>query len=544
MIDRILKYGSIKALIVISIFVLVYQKIHWDPNPTHDGYVYSNALMVSKGYFPNRDFFAQYGPGAPLIQGHFLKIFGDSILTLRVFNLVLLSAISILLYILLKKYTTSNLSFLISVFWFLMHVTSWAWPSNITTFFTLCSMHLCSRKNRQTKISSVAVSFAGFLLGIAVFVRIHSMVQVFLVLLFIIVSRVPRKVIFAWFTGSLVGILLCVLILLHLGALDDYFNQSILWASQQGVYMSGDGGTRELTFLSFLLSSKWYLIVSVELVITFFLFKSVSGSGIKFRDFYQVLFSASAAVFFGYIGLSSNRSFVAENATNLKYVIGMFISMVILFFPLYALLKLRNSIRGEIAIEYLPFVIALAALTQLYSSPDGAHLWWIMPVLFVGFFSLPVLSNFLSQPFILKASYNLIFFCLILSLIDIAAGFKVQRVQLTNSIEAGMLGSESYQRTVDQTLTYLSRTVKVDSTLLNVCPSAIFSVADNRLLTFDRHVGDWDPRAIKAAEKSSFVFLCGSKSEFIDVDRFREYKLVYEKVTDDPVLGTLRLLKR
>jgi len=544
MINRLLDFVSIKIFISLIIFFLIFEKIHWDPNPTHDGYIYSNALMVSKGYFPNKDFFAQYGPGAPLIQGHFLRYFGESIFVLRVFNLILLSAICILMFKLLKKYIGSNSSFLISAFWFLLHVTSWAWPSNITTFFTLCSIHLCQKRMNKTNISNAQIILASLLIGVSVFVRIHTIVQVFLVLFFLLTTRAPRRILISWLIGSFTGIVSCLLILLHLGALEGYFNQSILWASQQGVYMSGDGGTRELSLLSFVLASKWYFIVSLELIAVLYLLKSLPVTKFKYRDLFQIISVGITALIVGYIGLSSNRNFLAENASHGKYALGMFIAVFILFFPFYALVKFRYSISGKNAMDYLPFTIAIATLPQLYSSPDGAHLWWIMPVLFVGFFSLPILQKEFTKTFSNKALTYLILFSLILSLIDFTAGNRVKRVALYNSIEIEMSGTKDYLESVDSTLSLLSSIVKKDETLLNVCPSAIFSVANNRLLTYNRHVGDWDPRAAEAINNPNYVFICGSKSEFIDVSVFSKYNVIFEKATNDPVLGTLRILER
>ena len=67
-----------------------------DPDVHHDGIAFTAALANSTGLKPNLDYFSQYGPVAPIVQGLFLDIFGARLIVLRILTALMLTIIALL----------------------------------------------------------------------------------------------------------------------------------------------------------------------------------------------------------------------------------------------------------------------------------------------------------------------------------------------------------------------------------------------------------------------------------------------------------------
>ena len=543
MFSTLLNSKLLRISCFITIFLLLLQKIRWDPNPMHDGYVYSNALMVSQGFFPNRDFFAQYGPGTPILQGLFLNYFGNTLFNLRLLNLVLISFIALILYKEICFYANRMLGFLISVSWLSLFVTAWSWPSTFTTLFAMLSMFIYRKWATSVTKSTLLIALSSFLLTISIFFRVHAILQLLAVLFFMLLFRFPSRIVLSWAYGFGLGVFASVLYLFLNDSLGSYFHQCILWASSQGVYISGDGGTRKVSLTSYLFASRWYLVIAIELAVLFYVFYKMRYIRRSAQDLIMYSSIVVNVLAIGYLGISSNRNFFTLNASNARFSLGVFFAMSVLLLPFILPRYMRSSGREEIR-GYVPFVIAFSTLPQLYSTSDWAHLWWIMPPLIVGFLSVPIVRFHMNRTFVARFFIYLAILSSCLSLVDYVAGARVNRVELSNEIAHNMLGTPQYRDEVDSTLILLDQKIPKDSNMLNVCPFAIFSVPSNRLLTYERQLVDWDPRSIGFQEKAEYVFICGSSSEFIDLGQFQDHSIVFEKPTTDPLLGTLRLLKR
>ena len=113
----VIKARVIEFLIVLTQLSYFVIQAHRDPDPYHDGFAYTQALASSVGKIPNRDFLALYGPLNPFVQGLWLRFTTDSLLSLRIFTSILLTAIGLLIYLGTKKFLGKRSALLISFVW-------------------------------------------------------------------------------------------------------------------------------------------------------------------------------------------------------------------------------------------------------------------------------------------------------------------------------------------------------------------------------------------------------------------------------------------
>ena len=123
-----------------------------DPDPHHDGIHYAVALAISEGWRVHADVFSGYGPTTALLQGLLLELFPPNLLTLRIFNALLLAGISASAYGISRLIRIRRLpSILLSLTWVLLcpawgvyseALPLWPWPSVLFTFVAQLSILL------------------------------------------------------------------------------------------------------------------------------------------------------------------------------------------------------------------------------------------------------------------------------------------------------------------------------------------------------------------------------------------------------------------
>jgi hypothetical protein len=87
--------ASLLWFIELSIYI---SQVRIEPNGIHDGIMFPGAVASSEGLIPNRDFFSQYGPITPILQGYWLKVFPVEIISLRILDAILLATIGLYLF--------------------------------------------------------------------------------------------------------------------------------------------------------------------------------------------------------------------------------------------------------------------------------------------------------------------------------------------------------------------------------------------------------------------------------------------------------------
>ena len=87
-------YSYFKRFLAVFVFMAgsfaIIMQYRWNPDPHHDGIMFTAAVAFKQGLRPNVDFFSQYGPLAPVLQGLGLQVFGSTLFGLRIFTAALL----------------------------------------------------------------------------------------------------------------------------------------------------------------------------------------------------------------------------------------------------------------------------------------------------------------------------------------------------------------------------------------------------------------------------------------------------------------------
>jgi hypothetical protein len=216
--------------------ILFLSQARLDPNAHHDGLMYTSALAVSKGLLPNRDFFTQYGPITPLLHGLIFRYFPAEMLTLRIFNALLLTLTAFTIFKMTRRFCGTSISLLLAVTWTIttpnILPTDLAWPSVLSTLFLLSMLGITTSLDKPWNNQFwVKPACLGLLIALTGLTRIHvfALFPLILVILFIAKKRGGRLVL--PFAIGFLATLACVFIAMaRLHMLRAYFLQCVVWA--------------------------------------------------------------------------------------------------------------------------------------------------------------------------------------------------------------------------------------------------------------------------------------------------------------------------
>jgi hypothetical protein len=239
-----LRVDSIIVFILSFAFYLYYQRIH--PLFGDEFNILVQAARVLDGQVPYRDFFQFITPGSIYLSALWLKIFGKSISSIRVFSSLEGAVIALLVYTLVKKITSSRTIIVIvllfslcfsTTFWFFV---SHHWLSTITALSAIYFMSEYVEKGRKIFLIST-----GLFSGITFFILQNKGVLIFIALCFFIVLDVllfkkgmrTFSVRLKHLTGDVVilsifyvtPIVFLIIYLFFKDALGDFIYDSFLW---------------------------------------------------------------------------------------------------------------------------------------------------------------------------------------------------------------------------------------------------------------------------------------------------------------------------
>ncbi len=172
------------SLLVLSLIAFV-PFAPLDPDPQHDGAQYAVALAVAEGLRVHIDVVSGYGPLTALIQGSVLKLFSPELVTLRVFNALLLAGIAVSAYGVARVMNIRPpTSLVLSGIWVLLcpswgifayALPLWPWPSVVFTFFAQLSVLLFLLALRGSSIGpNLLLGSASALAVLSVVVRANQ----------------------------------------------------------------------------------------------------------------------------------------------------------------------------------------------------------------------------------------------------------------------------------------------------------------------------------------------------------------------------------
>jgi len=482
--------------------------------------MYTAAVGAFEGKIPNRDFFAQYGPISPVIQGLWFRMTDPSVWSLKLLSSFGLALIGTFIFIGVKRRLSVPTSMLLSICWVLTGPFGLPWSSIFSTVFILGSLLLLeSTLSSRSPKKCVYFSFiAGSILAVGTFTRIHTILVYFAISLGLLLLNRSKEYfrIASWLnSGFFLTFATITLILAMCDALQPFINQCLIWTS--GNY----GGGPKLS-VSFLVNLAWIplfgtfnLLILRHVIVS----KSMQGFRLQFLVLTTFLCYSTFVVF---SQLSHPGVHTLKNLRVLEIIGGQkaqfsfnFTVITILLAMIYKfLLKpainlgFVNYITTQTQFMYL--LIALAASTQLYPFPDEYHIAFVVPIIIVAcVFVVPKNLKLASQ----QLAFNYLALALIPALIaHFFLAAKVERFEFQSKSLTGMYGSWQTAKSLDMTMSQLELE---PSGIRFECADGIYAGSGGHYLSVDEKFVTWGP---KAQKRNSFdrLFLCYVDQKILD----------------------------
>ena len=463
-----------------SVIFLVQAPFRFDG--MHDGLILTMAVASSESLTPNRDFFAPYGPMMPFIHGIVLKIFGNQMLNLRIFNSLLLALIGTILFLILRKSLKFWPAVLIVMVWatsapkYILN-TDLPWSVVIVSFFYISAIYLLIQikltKKVNLKFQVFSIAFI-LLIILSFFARPQGLALLILLTLHLSFSRsdlgifkVLRKIML---TTLIVSVGLSIVVLILQGMLIPYGQQSFIWPIKSFLVPNGNWTKGEIVGLIITTTYPFFFFVSICL-------NSFLPRIVKRTSWILILITLCLLV--PSISLIDIQH---KSLLNWRYEMVFLVrhSTQILGYAAVGLVILTAArhYRAK-SISYADTLILLTgfgALLQLIPTSDELHLWWITPPLIAS------VSAYLSKLEIYTSESDhkkfipLFVSIIVGSLISIFLYISIEpRYQFQSSLLRGMYASKSYVSDIDRTVEALNSLPK-NSNVKFDCVASIFAV--------------------------------------------------------------------
>jgi putative flippase GtrA len=164
-------WGMLIATLVIS-FVVILLAMPRDMNMFDEGIILSNALRILNGEIIHRDFYSCYGPGQYYAVAALFKLFGNSFIAARLYDLVIRAAILTAVFYIIRRESSVFLALAFTAIggmWF-MSIGSPLYPVFPCIFFSLIGSYLVLRAGEGTNVLPM-IAGAGVLTGVTALFR-------------------------------------------------------------------------------------------------------------------------------------------------------------------------------------------------------------------------------------------------------------------------------------------------------------------------------------------------------------------------------------
>ena len=390
------------TLIVSSWLFLTFAR--FDPEPHHDGIQLASAIGISEGLRVHTEVFSQYGAVAPWLNGFWLSITSQSLLSLRVFGAIQLVGISVLMQLIMAGIELRrSIRNLVTIAWLAAcpvwsyqkwFFSLWPWPSISYMLFLLSGVYVVMRMKNDEKSDSKRWLLSGFLLGIAALIRPNYGAVFFgAVGLFILAqarSSVTRRQIGQFILGMGSPTLGMFSVLFLQKSVRGWLNQSVL----------GPVSGKAVANIDFSYFYNIYFLNWKQLATCLIGFAIILTCRTKLNLFASVAF---LGVLLLGLELFTQVELTNPLTWNMKYVLRdplddplsamATIRIGLLFGVLYILIfgtrmsyfakTLNRACRDNRFILPVLVAAALSGVAQLYPLPDVYHLWWASPPILI-----------------------------------------------------------------------------------------------------------------------------------------------------------------
>jgi len=546
-----------------GLVLFLYQRL--DPDSFHSGLVYAQGIAVSNGLLPNKNFLSPYGVVGPLVNGAWLYLIDDTLLSLNLLYGLLIVCSGYLVQRNAVRYLDYKLAILLNLTWVMTLASVIPWPSILANFLILVSFTiLIDHKDKafyKEESFHIYLVPVAVLLQLSVLTRIHLAITLVLISAFIIVFQkyVNKSFVVCWFVYNLFIFLLFILLMLRSGVFQDWFYQVVVWPATEF-------DSPPIT-LSYIFSLMWF---PLGLIYCFFILR-VNLFAIADRSIKRLLLiTISNIALFYLVYFISTRNydvtktstfktlpgFLKNSSENLQFFLGFSAAMIVLFGAIHSLLRIRWP-KSKAFLEtrswekFLLIGLGLTGIVQLYPLNDNVHIWFVTPLLLIpaAYFSKSVLMK--SRSSSISFSLMLVGFLVVqsVSAYDI---FKIDRVNLVSYEQRGLLGSKYYFSSVDQTIVLLAKHVK-GRELRNNCIQGIFAVSGGKYNSIDGNFSSNSyekfaqtiPTVDPSEKESKYILECNLTYDGLLRASETNSQVVFKlnlNSSSDPVLSTYNVL--
>lgn len=510
----LVKYSRLIPLALFALEFLYFTYIHsWEVDPHHDGIMYTAAVGVYEGKIPHKDFFAQYGPVTPIIQGFWFRVTEPTLFNLKLLTSLGLALVGTLLFFAVKRRVSVLSAALLSICWTLTGPFGLPWSSTFSTLCILGSLVILTKTldNSTHGNKVLALSFLiGSILAIGTFIRIHTIfvyVAIFLGLVLVRQELKFRRV----FTFLNFGFFLTLGVILFLlsitNALVPFLDQSIFWAFEN--YAGGP----QLK-LSLFTNLAWIpLFGAFNIMIVWMLVRSKNSKYFRLQFvfavallLYSILLMLSQMSRSGPETLRNPRILAIVAGEKSQFAFNFTILTLFMIFALQASYNFRKNKQHQRSnskrLNVMYVMIGLAASTQLYPYTDEYHIAFIVPILIV---LIVLIITEKSILFPQRWALNWLLLTLIpMLVVNFYLSAKIDRSEFQSKTLAGMYGSWGSALPIDQTL------IKLEAEAPGIkfeCADGIYAGAGGRYLSIDEKFVYWGPDG-NQHKNFKRVFLC------------------------------------
>lgn len=528
----------------ISEFIYFLIQSRWDPDPYHDGFAYVQALASSQGKLPNRDFLAIYGPLNPVIQGIWLNLVNNSLLSLRIFTSIILCLTGLLIYVGIRKYFGNSISVLISLIWAIGNPLTTTpvlpWPNIILSLLLVISIFLISGNNHG-KVKNYF--YVAILVTLGIFVRNISIISLLLILFTIYLKRENRKkILISFISGVSITLLFLYLLMVRYQIWDDFYFQTIKY----GFYLSHEGrNIRDIINFRIVLFGVLFILLCKMLRNFHIKFKKTTT--IKMANFILITTLAFTILYSGTLQINRNQN---DSATlsfyhNIKLFIENISYMPLYFFVFSCILIFIRNILPKFNLNskgnFTVLAIALSSVSQLYPGAHAARIWFSLPVLIIG--TAPSINEYLGSKKMeyLAVSKYILIPTLISYLIVFNNQAHVPRIAYSNQVLAGMQGDARKVLPIDETLSNLEKFGQIGEIEFR-CPIAIYSIAGKKYLSIDKYYVTLIPPLIHQQKLAKQIFFCDQNQPIGELFDDDSYRIVFMSAAEYPHVNKVNFL--